>query len=207
MAECSGVFSKEIAFDCSESGFAVARTTLFPLHHKADAAAFIRATGKGVASPSEAVSPRSRLQIKQGWETQLTESDRLGTPISGPIEEARNLSYVHNIVETQRGSTDRTGGEFVATNRLLARLTLRRVRPRHHAIADARKPSCPWLVPCVSPVPVSLPNVSSLFTLRSGSIVGSVHAASPDMLHDPIETLFTELARRRLCSLVAKENS
>lgn len=207
MIECSRIFSKEIAFDCSESGFAVAGTMLFPLHN-ADAAALIGANEVGTASPSEAARPRSHLQIKQRREPLLSESDRPSPPIGCALEEPWNFSHVYNTAETRRGETHRVDAEFVvAPDRLLARLTLRQVRPRQHAIADAGKPNCSSLVPYSSPVSVSVPNVSSPFTIRSGPIVRSVNAASPDVAHDPIETLFTELARRRLCSLVANENS
>lgn len=206
MIECSGIFSKEIAFDCSESGFAAARTMLFPLHHSADADALIRANEERTASPAKAASPKSCRQIKQRRVSLLSECGRLGTPISCAIEELRNPSHVRDTAETRRGRSDGAGDEFVATDRLLARLTLRQVR-RHHTIADAGKQGSSSLVPCVSQLSVSVPNVGSPFTLRSGLTVRNVHPASPNTLYAPIETLFTELARRRLLNFVAKENS
>ena len=205
MIECSGIFSKEIAFDCSESGFAAARTMLFPLHHSADADALIQANEEGTASPAKAASPRSCQQIKQRRGSLLSESSRLDTPISCAIEEPWNLSHVRSTAETRRGRTDGAGDEFVATDRLLARLTLRQVR-RHHAIVDAGKQGCSSLVPYVSDLSVSMPNVGAPFTLRSGLTVRTVHPASPNTPYTPIETLFAELARRRLLSFVAKEN-
>jgi hypothetical protein len=207
MIECSGIFSKEIAIDCSESGFAAARTMLFPLRHNADADALIGANREGTASPAEAASLRSCRHIKQRRGSLLPESGRLGEPISCAIEDPWNFSHVLNIAETRRGQTEQVGAEFVATDRLLARLTLRQVRPDHHAIADTGKPSCSSLVTCISRASVSVPNAGSPFTLRSGLTVKSIPAASPDTLYAPIEILFTELARRRLRSLVAKENS
>lgn len=208
MIECSRIFSKEIAFDCSESGFAVAGTMLFPLHHNAGADALIGANEVGTASPSEAARPRSRLQIKQRREPLLSESDRPGPPIGRALEEPWNFGHANNTAETRRGETHRVDAEsFVATDRLLARLTLRQVRPRQHAIADAGRPNCSWLVQYISPVSGSVPNVGSPFTIRLGPTVRGVNAAPPDVVHDPIQTLFTELARRRLCGLVAKEKS
>jgi hypothetical protein len=198
MIECSGLFSKEIAFDGSESGFAVARTMLFPLRHNADADPLRGANEEGTVSSSEAASPRSRLQIKQRRELLLSESDRPSSQIDCAIEEP---------LEMRRGPTHRVDAEFVASDRLLAGLTLRQVHPRKHAVADRGKPSCSSLIQCISRVSVSVLNVSSPFAIRPGRTVRRVHAASPDTLHDPIETLFTELARRRLRNLVAKENS
>lgn len=201
MIECSGIFSKEIAFDCSESGFAVARAMLFPLHHNADADALIGANEEGTASPAKAASPRSCQQIEQRRGLLLSESGRLGTPISCAIEKPWNLSHAANTAEMRRDA------DPVAADRVLARLALRRVRPRDHAIVDAGKPSCSALVPRISCVSVSVPNVGSPLILPPGRSVRSVHVPSPDTLHASIETLFTELARRRLRSLVAKENS
>jgi hypothetical protein len=205
MIECSGIFSKEIAVDCTESGFAAARTMLSPLHQSADADALVRANEEGTASQAKAANPRSYQQIKQRRGSLLCESGRLDTPISCAIQEPWNLSHVRNTAETRRGRTGGAGDEFVATDRLLARLTLRQVR-RHHVIADAVKQGCSSLAPYVSDLSVSMPNVGAPVTLRSGLTVRTFHPTSPNTPYTPIETLLAELARRRLLSFVAKED-
>ena len=205
MIECSGIFSNEIAFDCSESGFAAARTMLFPLHHNADADALITANEEGTASSAEAANPRSCRQINPRRGPLLFDSGGFSTPVSCAIGQTWNP--VRNTAETRHGRNIRVGTEFVATDRLLAMLALRQVHPRHHSVAGAGKPQCSSLVPRISRVSVSAPNGGSPFTSHSGVTAKSVHPASPNTLYAPIETLFTELARRRLLSFVAQENS
>jgi hypothetical protein len=201
MFECFGVFSKVKAFDCNDSGFAAARTMLFPLHHTSGADSSIRANEEESASRAELANPLSRRQIKQrrGF-SQLSEFGRLGAQVSCGIAEPWNLSEVHSVAGTQRGQTDKFGAEFVAADRLLARLTLHQIRPHHRSIADAGKQSCSSCDPLGCPS-VSVASVRSPFSMRSGPAVGIVHTASPDALLTPIETLFTELAGRCLRNL------
>jgi hypothetical protein len=207
MFECFGIFSKVKAFDCNDLGLAAARTMLFPLHHASGADSSIRANGEESASRAEFANPLSRPQIKHRLGFSLpSESGRLGAQVSCGVTEPRNLSHIHSAAGTQRGQTDRPGAEFVAADRLLARLTLHQVRPNHRSIVGAGEKSCSACDPigCLS---ISVPSVRSPFNMRSGPAVGIVHTASPDALLAPIETLFTELAGRCLRNLAAEEIS
>jgi hypothetical protein len=178
---------------------------LFPLHHTAGADSLIGAIEEGTASRVEFASSISRRQVKQQQAVSLpSESGRLGAPTSCGIEQPWNLSRIHNAARTQRGHPDRPGAEFVAADRLLARLTLGQVRPCHRSIADAEKQSCSSRGSGLGRVSVSLPKP---FFPRSGRVVRSVQATSPDPLQKPIETLFAELARRRLRNFAAEEIS
>jgi hypothetical protein len=207
MFECFGIFSKVKAFDCNDSGLAAARTMLFPLHHASGADSSIRANGEESASRAEFANPLSGPQIKHRLGFSLpSESGRLGAQVSCGVTEPRNLSHIHSAAGTQRGQTDRPGAEFVAADRLLARLTLHQVRPNHRSIVGAGGKSCSSCDPigCLS---ISVPSVRSPFNMRSGPAVGIFHTASPDALLAPIETLFTELAGRCLRNLAAEEIS
>jgi hypothetical protein len=176
MIECFGIFSKVTAFDGIEWCFAVARTMLFPLHHKAGANALAEAKERE-ASRAAFPFPTSRWQI----------TERRGLTPRSP-------------------NPDQPLAEFVDANRLFANVAFHQVRPRHCSVADAGKQTGSSYEPHVRCVSVSATDVRSPFTPRSGRTVRIVQAASPDPLLAPIETLFAELARRRLRSLTAERS-
>ncbi len=101
-------------------------------------------------------------------------------------------------------TTEPARAEFVGANRLFARLVFHQVRPDDRS-ADAAKQR---IGSSHSPNPglVSVPalDAKSSFPLRSERSVTTA-AASPDPLSAPIETLFSELARRCLRRLAAEE--
>lgn len=216
-----------IAFVCIGSEFATVRT-LLPLHRRIGAyTALARAKNVGEASIARFAPPTSRRGITEQWELSLppqrpecfchdhpkhllgvdstlqAESTRRGEPVSCGVEEPRHADIP---VGKQTGqTTDPTPAEFVGANRLFARMVLHQVRPHDRSAAAAkqrngfshnRKPDL---------VSVPAPDAGLSFTLRSEQPVRTTPAASPDPLPAPIETLFSELARRRLRRLVAKE--
>jgi hypothetical protein len=221
-----------IAFVCIGSEFATVRT-LLTLHRRIGAyTASARAKNVGEASIARFAPPTSRRGITEQWELSLppqrpecfsddhpkhllgvdstlqAESARRGEPVSCGVEEPLrwNPRHAHIPVGKQTGqTTDPTGAEFVAANRLFARLVLHQVRPHDRSAAAAkqrngfshdRKPDL---------VSVPAPDAGSSFTLRSERPVTAAPATLLDPLSAPIETLFSELARRRLRRLTAKE--
>jgi hypothetical protein len=221
-----------IAFVCIGSESATVRT-LLPLHRRIGAyTALARAKNVGKASIARFAPPMSRRGITEQWELSLplqrpecffdghpkhllgvnstsqAESARRGEPVSCGVEEPLRWNPRHADIPVgkQTGqTTDPSGAEFVGANRLFARLVLHQVRPHDRSAAAAkqrngfshnRKPDL---------VSVPAPDAGLSFTLRSERPVTTAPAASPDPLPAPIETLFSELARRRLRRLTAKE--
>lgn len=104
---------------------------------------------------------------------------------------------VHRTATTQTGqATDAAGAELIEANGLFASLVFQQIRPRNRSAADAKGQSCSSDEPQLGCTAVSLRDVQWPSSRRSDS---------PDSLPVPIETLFSELARRRLRSLAAKE--
>ena len=233
MVECFGVFSKVIAFVCIGSEFAAVRT-LLPLHRRITAyTALARAKNVGEASIARFAPPTSRRGITEQWELSLArqrpewflgshpkrllgvdstlqaESARCGEPVSCGIEEPLrcwNPRRADIPAGKQTGqTTDPARAEFVGANRLFAGLVLHQVRPhdRSVAVAKQRIGSSPNRNSGLVSVPGQ--DAGSSFTLRSGRSVTTTPAVAPDPLPTPIETLFSELARRRLRQLAAKE--
>jgi hypothetical protein len=222
-----------IAFVCIGSEFATVRT-LLPLHRRIGAyTTLARAKNVGEASIARSAPPTSRRGITEQWELSLplprpeclfdghskhllginstlqAESARRGGPVSCGIEESLrcwNPEHAHIPAGKQTGqTTDLTRTEFVGANRLFARLVLHQVRPhdRSAAAAEQRIGSSDDRNPGL--VSVSPPDAGSSFTLRSERPVTTDPAASLDPLPAPIEALFSDLARRRLRRLAAKE--
>lgn len=222
-----------IAFVCIGSEFATVRT-LLPLHRRIGAyTALARARNVGEASIARLASPTSRRGITEQWEWSLplqrrecffdghpkrllginstwqAESAHRGKPVSCGIAESLrcwNPEYAHLPAGKQTGqTTNPTRAEFVGANRLFARLVLHQVRPHDCSAAGAKQPigSSDNRNPGLMSVPP--PDAGSSFTLRSERLVTTAPAASLDPLSAPIETLFSELARRRLRRLAAKE--
>jgi hypothetical protein len=222
-----------IAFVCIGSEFATVRT-LLPLHRRIGAyAALARAKNVGEASIARFAPPISRRGITEQWELSLppqkpecfcddhpkhllgvdstlqVESDCHGEPVSCGVEKPPRCWNPRNTripVGKQTGqTTDPTRAEFVGTSRLFARLVLHQVRPhgRSAAASKQRNGFSHRRNPDLVSVPVA--DAGSSFTLRSERPVTTAPAAAPDPLPASIETLFGELARRRLLSLTAKE--
>jgi hypothetical protein len=222
-----------IAFVCIGSGFATVRT-LLPLHRRIGAyTALARAKNVGEASIARFAPPTSGRGITEQWELSLplqrpecffddhpkrllgvdstlqAESARCDEPVNCGIEEPLgcwNPRHAHIPAGKQTGeTTDPPRAEFVGGNRLVARLVLHQVRPHDRPAAAAKQPIGPSHNRNPGLVSVPAPDSISSFTLRSEQPVTDAPAASPGSLPAPIETLFSELARRRLRKLAAKE--
>jgi hypothetical protein len=221
-----------IAFVCIGSEFATVRT-LLTLHRRIGAyAASARAKNVGEASIARFAPPTSRGGITEQWESSLppqrpecfcdghpkhllgvdptwqAESARRGEPVSCGVEEPLrwNPRHTHIPVGKQTGqTTDPTGAEFVGANRLFARLVLHQVRPHDRSTAAAKQRNGFSHKRNPNLVSVPAPDAGASFTLRSERPVTAAPATLLDPLPAPIETLFSELARRRLRRLTAKE--
>ena len=222
-----------IAFVCIGSEFAAVRT-LLPLHRRIGAyTTLARAKNVGEASIARFAPPTSRRGITEQWglsvplqrpecffdghpkrllginSTLQAESARRGAPVSCGIEESLrcwNPGHAHIPAGKQTGqTTDPTRAEFVGANRLFARLVLHQVRPHDCSAAAAKQRIGSSHNRNPGLVSVPPPDDGSSFPLRSERPMTTAPAASRDPLSAPIETLFSELARRRLRRLAAKE--
>jgi len=222
-----------IAFVCIGSEFATVRT-LLPLHRRIGAyTALARAKNVGEASLARFAPPTSRRGITEQWELSLplqrpecffdghpkhllgvdstlqAESARHVEPVSCGVEEPLrcwNPRHAHIPAGKQTGqTTDPTPAEFVGANRLFAKLVLHQVRPHDRSAPAAKQRNGFSHNRNPDLVSVPAPDAGLSFTLRSERPVTTVPAASLDPLPAPIETLFSELARRRLRKLAAKE--
>jgi hypothetical protein len=217
-----------IASACIESRFAAARR-IFPERRTA-AAGMTLARAPGRASPRGFACPRFRRPIREGklspalqrsdlqsasspksgvrFSSRVqAESCPLAAPVSRGIQEPsrrwtpQRTSYP--AVKQAAQAADPPRAEPIHANRLLASLVLHAVRPRRSA-ADA-EPGCSLRDPKFGLVSSAAPGASAHFTLRSGRTVTRPLAGSPDPVCPSIETLFTELAWRRLRRLTAGE--
>jgi hypothetical protein len=220
-----------IAFVCIGSEFAAVRTLLPLLCRIGAYTALARAKNVGEASIARLAPPTSRRGITEQWELSLplqrpkwfldghpkglvdstlqAESARRGAPVSCGIEEPLrcwNLRHAHLPAGEQPSqTTDPTPEEFVGANRLFARLVLHQVRPHDGFAAAAKQRIGSSYNRNRGLVSVPAPDAGSSFTRRSKRSETTAPAASPDPIPAPIETLFCELARRRLRRLAAKE--
>ena len=94
--------------------------------------------------------------------------------------------------------------ELVDAHRLFAKLVWHQVRPRNRFAADRRQRLGSSHDSKPGPVLVVAAGVGSLCPLESARPMATAPAASPASFPAPIETLFTQLARRRL-RFAAKE--
>ena len=215
-----------IAFICIGSEFATVRT-LLPLHRRIGAyTALAKAKNVGEASIARFAPPTSRRGITAQGELSLSpqrpecfcgdhlkhhlgvdstlqaESARGGEPFSCGVEEPLrcwNPRHAHIPARKQTGqTTDPTGAEFVGANRLFARLVLHQVRPHGRSAAASKQRNGFSHNRNPDLVSVPAPDAGSSFTVRSERPVTTAPAAAPDPLPAAIETLFSELARRRL---------
>ena len=232
MFKCFGVFSQVIAFVCLGSEFATVRTLLSLLRRIGACTALARAKNVGKASLARLAPPTSRRGIIEPWELSLlrprpewfsdghpkrllgvdstgqAETARRGEPVSCGIEEPLrywNPRPAPIPAGKQTGqTTDPTRAEFVGAHRLLAGLVLHQVRPQDHSAAAARQRIGPSHNRNPGLVSVPGPDAGSSLPLRSQRSVTTASATSPDQLPASLETLFSQLARRRL-RLAAKE--
>jgi hypothetical protein len=192
---------------------------LFPLQCEAGADALSKASPRKFATPT-----RSRKQIMDRRRSALpslspdqhsddhpkliivdsssdAESVRFGAPISCEIEEPPRC-WTPGRLPSGRDAEDLA--ELVDANRLFAHLALHHVRPRHCSVADEGKQTYSYEphLGCGSVSALSPPS-----TRRCCRAIRIVQSASPNPPQAPIETLFAELARRRLRSLATKESS
>jgi hypothetical protein len=132
-----------------------------------------------------------------------SESLCLAAPIICRIEEpsrCRTRKGAHNTATVQ--TTEGAGAELVNGKRLFASLLFR----PHHGVALRAEASCSFHEPQPGRVLAAAPNVRSPWPRRSRWPATIAQATCPDSLSASIETLFTELAMRRLRSLDAKES-
>jgi hypothetical protein len=232
MFKCFGVFSQVIAFVCLGSEFATVRTLLPLLRRIGACTALARAKNVGKASLARLAPPTSRRGITEPWELSLprpspewfsdghpkrllgvdstwqAETARRGEPVSCGIEEPLRYWNPRPALlpaGKQTGqTTDPTRAEFVGAHRLLAGLVLHQVRrPQDRSAARQRIGPSHNRNPGLVSVPG--PDTRSSFPLRSQRSVTSASEAWPDQLPASMETLFSQLARRRLLRLAAKE--
>jgi hypothetical protein len=221
-----------IAFVCTWSEIATVRTLLPLLYRIGAYTALARAMNVGETSIARLAPPTYRQGIAEQWELALplqraervldghpkgllgvdstlqAESTRRGEPLRCGIEEPLrcwNPRHAHIPAGMQPGqTTDPTRADFVGANRLFASLVLHQVRPHDRSAAAAKQPIASTHNRNPGLVSVPRPDAGSSFTLRSEQSVTTA-AASPDSPPAPLETLFSELARRRIRRLAAKE--
>lgn len=206
---------------------------LLPLHRRIGAyTALARLRNVGEVSIVRFASPTSRRGITEQGESSLPlqrpewfldghprpllgvnstlqdASSRCDEPVSCGIEEplrSWNAGHAHIPAGKQTSqTTDPTRADFVGANRLLARLVLHQIRSYDRSADAAKQRIGSSHNPNRGLVSVPPLGARSSFPLRSQRSVTTA-AASPDPLSAPIETLFSELARRRLGRLAAEE--
>ncbi len=208
-------------FACIESQFVAARGILAAW--RIGAAAMTLARAQGRASTLEFARPRFRRQIREGdlspapqrsdsYSSSPEKSEgRFGchpaVPVSCGIREPTlNLTRQRipcPAVKQMAPATDLPRAEQVDADRLFASLVFRTVRPRNRS-ADGER-GCFSRDPKSGFVSSVAPDIRSLFALRCGRVVTRPQTGSPDPVPPSMETLFAELAWRRLRRLAAGE--
>ena len=120
---------------------------------------------------------------------------KAGEPPGGWTRLSTHYRAAKQVSQTTEVATSQATPEFITGNHLLARLVFQRIRPHNHAgmIGGQSCPNEPQHVRA----PIAPPEMAS--PLRG---CAEVPAAPPA---PPIETLFTQLARRRLGSRATEE--
>lgn len=154
-----------------------------------------------VLTPRATSEARSKVRHKRAsLDTGLIRS---GTPESSRDWTGPTFDEATGHTSQNTGATDAELGD---TKRLVATLVLQQIRPLHHSAADAKEQSCSsYEAPSGRRGAVTPPPVRSPFPKRSVNPSVTVKAAAQDLSPASMETLFIELARRRLPSLAAKE--
>jgi hypothetical protein len=103
---------------------------------------------------------------------------------------------IHYRAAKQVGPTNEVASpDFIAGNHLLARLVFQRIRPRSHSGVMGGQ-SCSPDEPQRARRPIALPDIVS-------PLIGRAPVSAP--VPPPVETLFTQLARRRLRGRATQE--
>jgi hypothetical protein len=118
---------------------------------------------------------------------------RAGEPPGGRTRHGTHYRAAKQTSQTTEAATPVATPEFIAGNHILARLVFQRIRPHNHAGMVGGE-SCPN-----EPQHARVP-IAPLDRARSGCAEVPTSAPAP-----PIETLFTQLARRRLQSCTPEE--
>jgi hypothetical protein len=135
------------------------------------------------------------------------ESCCLAAPESCGIAEARR-SWTRQCVSSPEATYAHAArAELVDTHGLFASLVWHQVRPRERSAVDARHPTRSSPDSKTGPVLVGASDVGSPSPLRSAQAVAANQAHSLVSFPGPIETLFSQLAWRRLRSLATEERS
>jgi hypothetical protein len=95
--------------------------------------------------------------------------------------------------------------QLVDDHRLFARLALHQVRPGNRSAVAAGPQNHSSHDPKPGALSVTIANIGSPFAVGSAKCVTVAEAASSHPLPTPIETLFSELARRHLHQLAIRE--
>lgn len=135
------------------------------------------------------------------------ESCCVAAPESGGIAEARR-SWTRQCVSSPEATYAHAArAELVDADGLFASLVWHQVRPRERSAVDARHRTGSSPDSKTGPVLVGASDVGSPSPLRSAQAVATTQDHSPVLFPGPIETLFGQLAWRRLRSLAAEEGS
>jgi len=178
-----------IGFVCLGSKFAAVRTAL-PLPRGIGAYMALART-KNVG---EAPLPRlTALASRRG----ITEQRDSRRPRQEPEHHPR-----HAIAAGKQTSQTTNPAELIAPSRMFAGLVLHQIRP--HAVKQIGIGSSH--TPNVGVASMPERDVGSSCPLRSADSMAAT-ASSPDPFSAPLETLFSELAGRRLGRLTAKEQA
>lgn len=200
MSECFIVFSEVIAFVCIGSHCAAVRTSL-PSHRWIGADAASAGANKVAEAPiARSVPPTSYQGATEGWELSpppqrhSAPCDRRSELLSGGTQEPGQVADPLLVA-------------FVGANRLLAGLLLQQVRPRDRSPAAPKQRISSTRNRNGGADFGPTPDAGLAFTPASERPLTTAQAASPSLPLAGIETLFAELARRRICSLAAKERA
>jgi hypothetical protein len=133
------------------------------------------------------------------------ESGRVAAPVSCGMAEVLP-SWIGQCVSSPEATyANAPPAELVDAHSLFASLVWHQVRPRERSAVDARLRIGSSHDSKTGPVWVGTSEVGSLSPLRAAQAVAITQADSPVSIPGPIETLFSQLAWRRLSSLAAEE--
>ena len=219
MSECFIVFSEVIAFVCISSQFAAVRTSLPSQRWIGADAASPGANKVEKASISRSVSLPSYEGVTGEWELSPPEQRR-GLLLEGRTKWLSDLEpRTHSAPGERRGdllscatqesyqAADPLLAAFSGANRLLARLLIQQVRPRDRSATEPKHRSGSSHNRNPGAVLGPTPDAGSALMPGSERPLTIAHAALPGLPLAQIEILLAELARRRLCSLAAKERA
>jgi hypothetical protein len=135
------------------------------------------------------------------------ESCCVAAPGSGGIAEVLRSWTGQCVCSPEATYAPLPRAELVDAPGLFASLVWHQVRPRERSAVDARHRTGSSHDSKTGPVLVGAFDVGSPSPLRSAQAVATTQAYSPVSFPGPLETLFSQLAWRRLRSLAAEEGS